>query len=259
MNRRLRVVVFSLLALPLTTACAPTGGEDAGPDAGPSSGDAGIRDAGSAVQDAGPSGPAPGFGDITGPCGVIDDELTDTAATFIANEIDFGAMGYVETDYDALTAGGQEIIDDGNAGGSSLLSEVFAFEVLKRCDAATLLKTETEIDYVDTQGKITDLLVDIDGHRIGVSVTRAIAFPFDDPYTVAQAQELLEGKLQGVLDSSANVAAADEWEKQILSVIAYTPAHGDALAQAWAVIDSALRADTVVYVTVSSGDDDFLY
>lgn len=255
---RALVRLSSLALLAVGVACAPGGGADAGPgadDAGATA-DAGPDDGG---FDAGPTGPLPGFGTIAGMCGVLDDELGDGVPSYFANAIDFANDPWDEADYAALTTGGQEIYDDGNAGGSSLLSEVFAYEVLARCEGATLIKTETEIDYTDDQGTITDLLVEIDGRRIGVSVTRAIAFPFDDPYTVAQAETLLEDKLQGVLDSSANVAAADAWDKQILSVIAYTPDHAAALESAWANVDAALRADTIVYVTASDGADDFLY
>lgn len=262
--RWLLVPILSLFAV----ACAPAVSDDAGPDAVDAGGadaggaDAGA-DAGTPVADAGVladgGGPLAGFGTITGACGVLDDELTDTAPSFVRNAIDFGTDPWDEADLAALTAGGQEIINDGNAGGSSLLSEVFAYEVLARCEGASLTKTETEVLYTDPQGKITDLLVQVDGLPIGVSVTRAVAFPFEDPYTVAQAQAILEQKLQGVLDSSANVTTADGWQKQILSVIAYAPGHADALEQAWPLVDASLRADTIVYVTVSNGDDAFLY
>lgn len=252
---------FALVLAGCPQASAPSdggapvadGGVDAGAldDAGPGGGpDAGV-DAGPAV--------APGFGVITGPCGVLDDELTAPAPGYVQNAIDFGSDPYDDGDLARLTAGGQEILSDGNAGGSSLLSEVFAFEVLDRCEGAVLLKTETEVSYVDPQGKITDLLVEIDGLKIGVSVTRAVAFPFEDPYTVEQARAILEQKLQGVLDASANVAPEDAWVKQILHVIAYAPGHAGALEQALGGIDAALKADTIVYVTVSDGDDAFLY
>ena len=273
-----RLSGFVVVSLSVSMSCAPPARVDAGADAtdaggafdGGATGDGGVVDGGSldggvvdgglvdAGHDAG-GGALAGFGVISGPCGVLDDELTENAPSFTRNAIDFGTDAWDDADYDALTAGGQEIIDDGNAGGSSLLSEVFAFEVLARCEGAQLTKTETEIVYTDAQGKITDLLVHTGGLPIGVSVTRAVAFPFDDPYTVAQARALLEQKLQGVLDSTANVTAADGWQKQILSVIAYAPEHADALAVAWAAIDASLRADTIVYVTVSNGDDGFLY
>jgi len=121
-----------------------------------------------------------------------------------------------------------------------------------------LLKTENEIVY-DTQGKITDFLAEIDGGKIGVSVTRAVAFPFANPYPLASAQELLSGKLADVLVSSANVSSGDRWTKQILAVLAYSPAHADVLFQAYQGLDSAISADTLVVVIVTNGADDFIY
>lgn len=251
--------------LPLTDA-----GADAGGDAGTGSSDAGETDAGSdpdagnssGDEDGGTDGgstlPAPGFGDITGTCGVLDTELTSPAPDYFVNRIDFGMDPYDDSDFGLLTAGGQEMINDGNAGGSSLLSEVFSFELLARCEGAKLLKTETEVVYT-TPGTITDLLVEIDGMKVGVSVTRAVAFPFEDPYSVAQAKELLEKKLKGILASSENVAPEDKWVKQILYVIAYADGHAASLEAAFQQIDPSIRADTIVMVSISDGDDAFIY
>ena len=183
----------------------------------------------------------------------------EPGAWFLSNRIDFGDNSYDETDFSELTEGGQEIINDGNAGGSSLLSEVFAFEVLRRCEDAVLLKTETEIVYTDVSGKKTDLLVTIGGIKWGVSVTRAVGFPRDDPYTVERAGQLLEQKLSGVIASSANVTQEDAWERQILHVIAYGTEHLESLEAAFALMDDEIRSNTLVWVTVSDGDDEFLY
>jgi len=214
----------------------------------------------SAIEgDAGDGFPLSGFGLLTGDCNVLDDELILNDSFLIQNVIDFEEQGYEDTDAEVLTEGGREVLQDGNAGGSSLLSEVFAFEVLKRCESATLLKTETEIAIRDPQGPLTDLLVELDGKMIGVSVTRAIAFPFQDPYTQEQARALLEQKLQGVLDSSANVAEEDRWEKQILFVMAFSEEHVRALEAAYTEVSTALKSDTVIVVTESRGDDIFLY
>ena len=250
----MKYCVFALIALAFS--CTPNGGTL----------DAGVRDAQSTDAnegaDAAPqvdAGAARGFGAISGECDVLDDELLSGAPSFFANAIDFADNAFDESESDELTEGGQEVLADGNAGGSSLLSEVFSFEILERCENATLLKTETEVETIDPQGSLTDLLVDIDGIKIGVSVTRAIAFPFDAPYSVEQARELLDQKLQGVLDSSANVAAIDEWHKQILHVIAYSDEHRAALESAFVDVDATLKADTIVYVSVSDGDDLFLY
>ena len=132
-----------------------------------------------------------------------------------------------------------------------------AFEV--RCEDAVLLKTETEIVYTDISGKKTDLLVTIGGIKWGVSVTRAVGFPRDDPYTVERAGQLLEQKLSGVIASNANVSEEDAWERQILHVIAYGTEHLESLEAAFGLLDEEIRSNTLVWVTVSDGDDDFLY
>lgn len=234
-------------------------GSDA-PDAPDAFGDVEVDAGADADSDATASGvPLDGFGAITGTCGILDDELTSPDPSYAVNHIDFDSDPYDAADEALLTDGGREIIADGNAGGSSLYSEVFAYEMLHRCELADLLKTETEVTYDTTDTSITDLLVEIDGYKIGVSVTRAIAYPFDDPYTVQQATDLLTKKLTDIQESSAHVSPADAWQKQILYVIAYAPQHATSLQSAFDQLDASVRADTVVMVTVSDGDDAFLY
>lgn len=201
--------------------------------------------------------PLAGFGDIEGTCGVLEPmDLNSTAPTIHSNSIDFKSLMFMAS---MLSTGGQKVHDDGNLGGSSLMSEIFAYEVLYRCELAELLKTESEINYQDAGGKKTDLLVRIDGLPIGVSVTRAVGFPKEDPYTVAQAKDLLSSKLQGVAASSANVASGNAWKKQVLFVVAYAQQHADALKEAFNQIEANIKGDTIVWITVTDGDDAFIY
>ena len=205
-------------------------------------------------------GPSEGFGEISGLCGFLELEVRQQLEPImIMNGIDFFDDPYDATDLELLTEGGQEIISDGNAGGSSLLSEVFSFEVLARCEQAELLKTETEIIYDDPAGKKTDLMVRIGQSILGVSVTRAVGFPREDPYTVQTAQGLLEQKLSGVNSSTANMSDEDTWSKQILHIVAYADEHAASLEAAYELLTDEIRADTVVIVTVSYGEDAFLY
>jgi hypothetical protein len=235
------------------------GGDDgdggSAPDARPAF-DASPADA---STDAAPMFPLAGFGDIRGMCDVLNAAALDgDAPLLVQNRIDFTDRPYTDDDLAALTAGGREIYLDGNAGGSSIYSEMFAFEVLHRCELAELLATETEIHY-DIAGPITDFLVLIDDRKIGVSVTRAFIFPPTEPYTPTEAQALLEEKLADVLESTANVSAADAWVKQILHVVAYADMHAESIVAAYNAIDPALRSDTIIWVTISDGDDAFLY
>lgn len=213
-------------------------------------------DTGSGSSD-GTTGPDPGLGAISGDCGLIDAMELDSPSPFtFEGAIDFGMVGF---DYDMLTPGGQEIFDDGNLGGSSLESEIIAYEVLARCEGAILLGTEAEIQYTDPMGIKTDLLVEIDARVVGVSVTRAVGFPFDAPYTEMQAADLLTGKLEDILASSANVAPRDAWVKQILHVIAYADMHAQSILAAYATLPPEITADTILVVTVTHGDDAFVY
>lgn len=201
--------------------------------------------------------PLDGFGDLSGDCDVLDATvLSSSAPALYTNSLDLHKKVFNET---LLSAGGQEVMADGNLGGSSLHSEAFAYEVLYRCELASLLKTEAEISYIDPAGKKTDLLVEIGGVRLGVSVTRAFAWPADAPYTVAQATELLEEKLSDALVSTSNVAPKDIWARQILSVISYAPGHTQSIETAWQSIDPVIRADTLVMVTTTEGEDSYIY
>ena len=203
--------------------------------------------------------PLPGFGTITGSCGVLDDELLSPDPSVIVNAIDFGTDPWDNpADLGLLTGGGQEMVADGNAGGSSLESEIFSLEVLTRCEGATLVKTETEVVY-DVSGSITDILVEIGGMKVGVSVTRAVGFPRDAAYTEATASALLTRKLTDIQESTAHVSAGDRWVKQILHVIAYADQHVAAMEAAYAALDPSVKADTILWVTRSDGDDEFLY
>ncbi len=166
---------------------------------------------------------------------------------------------YVDAmDRPLLTDGGRRLAETPNAGGSSGLSEVFAYEQLARCEQAALLKTETEIVY-DQAGKITDLEVLVDGHKIGVSVTRAVAYPFGSPYTMDAATMLISRKLGDIQLSTANVSAQDRWDKQVLAILAWDDQAADTMAQAWAAVDAAVKADTIVILTATDGQDLFIY
>lgn len=237
-----------LAAVLLLVACgAPSG---AGPDAAAPDGPADAA----AGADA-----ATSFGELGGMCGVLEElDLTGPAPRFVRASFTFARRFEDPADRPLLTPGGRHVIETPNAGGSSILSEVFAYEQLARCELAPLLKTETEIVY-DTPGKITDLSVRIDGVTIGVSVTRAFAFPLGTPYTVGQATTLVQRKLEDILASTANVSAADRWQKQILAILAYDDQAAETVAEAWSALDPAVQADSIVLVTATHGADTFLY
>ena len=85
-----------------------------------------------------------------------------------------------------------------------------------------------------------------------MSVTRAYK-PASQPLTDVEIRALLVKKLQGIARSSQRVLPADKWVKQILHVFSVSKAATDAIGRVWPTIDAAVRADTIVLVTQTTG------
>lgn len=220
-----------------------------------------VSDAGSDAPSTADAWSEPTVFATTGTCGVLDTELTDAEPHWIQNTATF-PTGWNIMRAMELSSGAQQILSEGTAGGSSGYSEAFAFEMLERCEGASLVASETMIRY-STPGQKTDILVEIDGLKIGVSVTRAVTVlppcSRSGSYALADATELLTRKLNGIRESSMLVVPEDRWVKQILFVYADTEAHANVLRAAWDELDAALRADSVLYVSVSEAMDAFIY
>lgn len=198
--------------------------------------------------------PQGGFGVVSLPLD-LGTALLDASPLFLTSSIDFLDNPYDSSDFDRLSLGAQTLL---SASPPQSLSEGMSFEVLGRLVGATLLKTGAEIDY-DTAGKMADYSVEIDGIRIGVEVSRAATFPLGSPYTTQQARLVLTSALNDIVLSTANVGAADRWQKEILLVFSVDAQATDALAQAYAELDAVTKADTIVIVTQSEGNDHFLF
>ncbi len=195
------------------------------------------------------------IGSVTGPCGVLDDEEWLSDAPFIyINTLDLGDAGY---DISLLSEKGQYIANAENAGGSSVPSEAIAFEMLHLCEGATFLKDEVEVIYDQKEGGITDILVEIDGRKVGVSVTRAFAYQRE--YTLEDAEKILKKKLTALPIAMSNANEVDRWEKSILSVLAYDANSAAQIKAAFDIASAELKGDAIVMVTVSDGDDSALY
>lgn len=195
----------------------------------------------------------------SGMCPLVSGEINSASPSFKEDGLVF-VMGE-KYERASFSMGGQTLFDIPNAGGSSLESEIMSFEILHYCEGATLLKTETQIQYAppDDSGpnSITDYLAEINGKKVGVSVTRSYK-PSSQMYTTMDAKTLLETKLAGINRSSMRVLAQDKWVKQILHVFASNQQQHDAVVQAYPTIDPSLRADTIVLLTRTTGGG-FIY
>lgn len=158
------------------------------------------------------------------------------------------------TEY-AFSKGALSILHEPNAGGNSVESEVLSFEVLKRCFGARLHKTEMELAYFPYGSKKTDYSILLDGHRVGVSVTRAMHFYDPRLFTVQDAKHLLKKKLDGIIWSTRNILGRDKWKRQILHVWVQSKGVAKKVKAAYRTMKSDLRINTIVVVTVAQNAD----
>lgn len=202
--------------------------------------------------------PLGGFGTISGLCNVLDDgEWSSKSPFFFRNAIDFGTATY---DPKLFSAEAQQILDEGTRGGSSGESEALAFEMVRRCELAKLVKSEKLIDYIDANGKKTDILVEIDGRKIGVSVVRPYHYPPSNPYTEAEALIIIKRKLEEMPLSQKNAKPENAWERSVLSAIAYNSQYADVVKSVWDnQISAETKGDAILLLTVTDGNDGFLY
>jgi len=147
-----------------------------------------------------------------------------------------------------LCQGSQRILNLPNAGGNSVWSEVLSFELLNSLYGATLMRTEMELEYWPMGCKITDYSIQLYGHNIGVSVTRAMKF--QKVFTEEDAVVLLKKKLEGVNISSSCVIPEHSWSKQILHVWCQASYVADIILSTFEKLDHELRMNTLVIATV---------
>lgn len=194
------------------------------------------------------------WGVISGPCGVLDnEEWNSNQPFFFTNHIDFGDEGYVA---ELLSNGASYIMKRDNAGGSSVASEALAYEMLYRCEKASLVKIENEIEY-QGDGSITDILVEIDNRYVGVSVTRA--YPWSGSYTLDEARKILNKKLSALRPAQENAVEEDRWDRSVLYILAGDEDSANKLKEAWDESSDELKEDSIVMVTVTDGVDEFVY
>ena len=149
-----------------------------------------------------------------------------------------------------------------NAGGSSLLSEALALELLSRAFGASLERTELELVY-SHGSKMTDFAINLfGGYQLGVSVTRAYKWSRGTAdsagptrpgeLNVHEAQRLLVKKLRGINASSKNVQNF-RWTKQLLCVWAFSHRDATLLEEIYEQMPAELRANTVMLITRCDG------
>ncbi|XP_035829709.1 AAC-rich mRNA clone AAC4 protein-like [Aplysia californica] len=168
-----------------------------------------------------------------------------------------GVVSYnYDEDYEAMSDGAKRMLKEGNAGGCSIMSEAYSFNLIKQklLINVELWETETKIQYRNRKGKITDYTINFEKRRFAVQVTRAMYHPKDRSVPVKRLKKEIDKKLKGIKESSQN--ASLRWEKQILHVWCQDSTLSEVVEDAFMNADAVLRGNTILLV--SEVLDDYL-
>lgn len=147
-----------------------------------------------------------------------------------------------------------------NAGGSSELSEAISMLYMKERFNAYNFVPEMEVQYY-LESKICDYVMDIEKTRIGVSVTRAIAYPPNKAISSDFAFSLLHKKLIGIVVAKRTVADEDSFSSSIVHIWCKTQLDADVVMEEYAKIinDDIYNLYAGIYVICSVCESKFIY
>lgn len=135
-----------------------------------------------------------------------------------------------------------------NAGGSSDVSEAISMQYMHNKLGATAFIPEMDVPYW-IEYKMCDYLMMLRGEWIGVSVTRAVPYPFETgEFTPSKARELLERKLYGLIVAREAIMEEYGFSRSILHVWCYN-------SKIASLIESA--HDSIVKEEVEQGQDTY--
>lgn len=201
----------------------------------------------------------------TDPASVLIERLSNQSFLFV----DTITIRQTLTTNDFTDAGIRSLIVD-NAGGKSAVSEALSIDYFVRMYGAKQVLVEKEVPYW-IEYKMVDFLCSIGQHRVGVSVTRAMAVQDSgrqidvdpDAFTIDHARRLLRKKLYGLVVSRNGVARACRFFKSILHIWVPTQHIAKMINQAWneldlTVFDLDIKGVVIVVITVCAHESLYL-
>ena len=152
-----------------------------------------------------------------------------------------------------------KVLDNPNAGGNSILSEVLACDILYRLHGAKNVHTEMEVNYIYSNWKICDFTMEIYDNRVGISVTRAMNYKDPSEYKLENADTLLRKKLYGLILTRDNATYIDTFYTSILFIWCQTTRIAELLCEAYNALDESLTPpELIIYCVVSDVKEIFI-
>lgn len=108
-----------------------------------------------------------------------------------------------------------------NAGGSSNISEALSMEYLMGKFNVVDFVPEMEVVYW-IEACLCDFLMVLKDENVGVSVTRAVCYPFGSEFSLDRARELLNRKLYKLLVARNSISEEQSFDRSILHIWCYS-------------------------------------
>jgi len=159
-----------------------------------------------------------------------------------------------------LTPEISETLSVKNAGGSSELSEVVSMYCMHLKFGAYNFIPEMNIHYCSPT-KICDYLMDINQEKFGVSVTRAIMYPFKNTISMDFATSLLYKKLIGIIVAKKYVAQIHTFNSSVVHIWCNSGDDATVIQQAYqSIIDKDIYGlYSNIYIACTVCNSDFIY
>lgn len=147
-----------------------------------------------------------------------------------------------------------------NAGGSSEFSEGLSMQYMHDMFNVTEFVPEKEVDYW-IEYKMCDYLMIKDTVNYGVSVTRAVNYPFNIQFTFDDAIKLLNKKMYGLIIARNAVNKRHQFTKSILHIWCYNKLAAKNILMAYEKITHNDKTHTyeTIYVICSVSNDMRIY
>jgi hypothetical protein len=148
----------------------------------------------------------------------------------------------------AMIPAARRSMDIPNAGGASNLSEALSMQYMYENMGCTDFIPEMEVAYYIEYKMCDYMMKDAQtGENVGVSVTRAVSYPFSIEYTIERARDLLYRKLYGLIVAKDCVDDGFEFYKSILHIWCYSELAALMIEQAHAEITAQDMAGERTY------------
>lgn len=141
-------------------------------------------------------------------------------------------------------------LDEPNSGGKSNVSEAVSMQYFAERFSAIKFILEMEITTYWMNAAIPDFLCTVYGHRVGVSVTRAMKYPSPELFTAEDAYILLKKKMNGLIMARSGVCEEQAFFISFLHIWCQTPAIAKHLQAIYPAVITEDKTNTLSQIIV---------